>query len=402
VLARANPALALDAQGNPDVVFYVYNRSSACNTTTRLLAELESDRAALSRPLEVYDYKQGKWVKVADGAQGQGQATAASSRPTGPIEFTAAVNSCEQCGEWYDMELDVVTCSLCEKSAHAGCIPIPPYCSEGPDNFRLRASDKDYYYCCPHCSTEEGGAWDEAMLGQFILLDISHWGSPTSKFYPAEIIAHDKNAVSLKLHEFNVYKPVELSPVLNSCVVHPQECVEAFTRDGFDYTPLTLGKIKWPVDLDEEAESSTIIKNCPELAAALKDAYPVVLDIAKGARDHPVCDLLFTWVQEGRGQGARLAERIRITEFFFKRFHLPVLPGDGVVVEEFVLQVWKAVVANLEQNNAGLSKPLPTSMFELVEILSRILFSLVAVRVYLGCEPLHHEKNGTQTMPYMI
>ncbi|KAJ2933925.1 hypothetical protein H1R20_g3175, partial [Candolleomyces eurysporus] len=387
ILTRANPALTLDAQGNPDVVFYVYNRSSVCNTTTRLLAELETDCVALSRPHEVYDYELGVWAKAADVVQGQSQATAASSHPTGPVDFTAAVNSCEKCGEWYDTEVDVVVCSLCEMSAHAGCIPIPPYCSEGPEDFRLRASDEDYYYCCPRCSTEKGGAWDEAMLGQFILLDISHWGSPTSKFYPAEIIAHDKNAVSLKLHEFNIYEPTELSPFLESRVVHPQECVEAFTRDSFDYTPWTLGKIKWPVDLDKEAESSTIIKNCPELAAALEDAYPVVFDIARGARDHPACDLLFEWVQEGRGQGATLAERIRATEFSRTRFHLPVLPGDGVVVEEFVLRIWKAVDASSEQNNADPSKPL--LIFELVEIVSRVLFLLVAVRVYLGCEPLH-------------
>lgn len=80
---------------------------------------------------------------------------------------------------------------------------------------------------------------------------------------------------------------------------------------------------------------------------------------------------------------------MRLTEFVFERFYLPVLPGDGAVVEEFVLRVWKAISNTISsiQDVPDPSKPTPT--FEHVEIISRVLFLLVVVRVYLGCRPLH-------------
>ena len=113
-----------------------------------------------------------------------------------------------------------------------------------------------------------------------------------------------------------------------------------------------------------------IVYSNPGIQAAMDDAFPAILAIARKVHYHPLWDIYQQWVKANGPIGRNLG----IASVFTAAHSVPILPGD-----------------------AGLSEPFLTRLLQLgvqdsgaaVFVIAQILFHLVVLRTYLGLRPSH-------------
>lgn len=218
-------------------------------------------------------------------------------------------------------------------------------------------------------------------LGSFVLL-----GDPTgsNKLYPAEIISRSSRSpvVNLRWYSGN------LLPGGNCCAdfqIPLSHCLDALFRDLRTSpqsvsvccsTPCQIsssskiGMIKVPIRILEDLGDSGITYSNSGIQAAMIDAFPMVLNIARRACHHPLWDVYQKWVKANSPS----EQSLRATSDFMAVHLVPILPGDAALSEPLLTRLLGEAVPDPD-----------TAVF----VIARILFGLVALRTYLGLQPSH-------------
>lgn len=130
-----------------------------------------------------------------------------------------------------------------------------------------------------------------------------------------------------------------------------------------------MEKLKIPIRVLEDWDSGITYSN-PGIQAAMDDALPTILTIARKVHCHPLWDVYQQWTEANGSLGRNL----RLSSEFMTAHSVPILPGDAGLSEPFLARLLQMGV-----QDSG------TTVF----VIAQILFHLVILRTYLGLQPSH-------------
>ncbi|KAF9540763.1 hypothetical protein CPC08DRAFT_730920 [Agrocybe pediades] len=270
--------------------------------------------------------------------------------------------SCPLVGKPFELQL---TCAGCSSKWHRECMK---------KSMVFEAVVLGWY--CPECTHVPNGLWDQRMINRYVILKPS---DKSRRFFPARVAGCSATtSVHVEWYSGNIYTKDEL-PKSRFMVITLEEAMRAEANTYFGKN--TLGTVKWPVRLVEDAYDNEGYRN-QAITNALEGAYPVVKLILDGKWNHPIVGLFDNWLSHPdrpKASSAKLAAQQSLFDFDFSlQFRLDILPGDASLIEPFYYCL------SLELIRKKIKSQYPADHRNL---LSGILFKVVIMRVYLGRNP---------------
>ncbi|KAJ7589359.1 hypothetical protein C8J56DRAFT_1049006 [Mycena floridula] len=275
-----------------DPVFWVYKRTSHMQTTTRTVQNLTAH----------WNIMVELWLKEPRAHMddnGDPISSSAASSPQSPTSspFLMSCAGCMDENEDGQNELNdhdphmsnggAVECTKCNRWSHVQC--MVKYFSMKKKEMMDPASSWE----CPACLDME--IWGNSpCMGQMVMAQTKSQpvGSQyrSSKFYPARVIDRVRDIVTLKWYEGNRYRNRE-DPTGDTFQCAPQQVIslkKAVREMDKTTKQAQFGQWLYPVQLVDSSESGY---TNPAISQALDRAEPVIRQILRGERDHPIMNL---------------------------------------------------------------------------------------------------------------
>jgi len=131
-----------------------------------------------------------------------------------------------------------------------------------------------------------------------------------------------------------------------------------------------MGRIRIPIRILEDLGDPAITYSNSVIEAAMNDAFPMILNIAFRACNHPLWDVYQKWAKPKGPSGRRL----QTASDFVAVHSVPILPGDAALSQPLLTRLLEERVPDPD-----------TAVF----VIARTLFDLVTLRTYLGLKPSH-------------
>ncbi|KAE9401742.1 hypothetical protein BT96DRAFT_937764 [Gymnopus androsaceus JB14] len=204
------------------------------------------------------------------------------------------------------------------------------------------------------------------------------------KLYAAKVVSWDRNARGLLLQFYsgNIYSKGE-APAKSTVIWSIQDVQGA---RGNVLPPETLGSLKWPISLMEDAVDLYSYENAA-ISKALNDAQDSITDIISGTSAHPIVDLFRRWsrlssnkeqfIKWSRLEGKRVLSILN--SFRDECFDYDILPGDYSLSETACIILGHKIQQAPTQSIIG-------GLMPSIDV-ARVLLDLVVVRVYLNRTP---------------
>ncbi|KAE9396958.1 hypothetical protein BT96DRAFT_941285 [Gymnopus androsaceus JB14] len=219
-------------------------------------------------------------------------------------------------------------------------------------------------------------------VGQFVMIKTKDIRK--CKLYAAKVVSWDRNARGLLIQFYsgNIYSKGE-APEKSTVILSIQDVQEAH---GNVFLPGTVGDLKWPVSLMQDAVDLYSYENAA-ISKALNDAQAGIAEIIFGTSPHPIVDLFRRWSGLGsnkeqftkwsRSEGKRV---LSIPNSFRDEcFDYDLLPGDYSISEAACIILGQRIQQAPTQSIIG-------GLMPSIDV-ARVLLDLVAVRVYLDRTP---------------